>query len=240
MLRGAQRRPTREGEGMRRAAFAFAVLASVAVALTTAGITSAGQTTMCTTTLGPITVGNLVVPAGAVCVLNGTRVNGNVTVASGDGTLESGGDLETPPATDGVGPTISGNVVVEADGIAVLRVSTLVRGNYQCNQCSYADLHSATVKGNFQDNGLLEGAFLDGGTIGGNLEIVNSFGGGFSFAVSGFSVGGNLLFEGNLGQPSSDISTNTIKGNLQCDGNTPPPTGAGNSAKQKLGQCAGL
>jgi len=225
---------------MRRPAFAFAVLASVAVALTAAGITSAGQTTMCTTTLGPITVGNLVVPAGAVCTLNGTRVTGNVTVESGDGTLESGGVLVTPAAGSGVGPTIDGNVVVRADGIAVLRVSTLVRGNYQCNQCSYADLHGATVEGNFQDDGMLEGAFLDGGTIGGNLKIVDSFGGSFGFSVSGFSVGGNLLFEGNLGDPSSDISTNTIKGNLICDGNTPPPTGAGNSAKQKLGQCAGL
>ena len=38
----------------------------------------------------------------------------------------------------------------------------------------------------------------------------------------------------------SDISADTIKGNLQCDGNTPAPTGSGNSAKQKLGQCAGL
>ena len=225
---------------MRRAAFALAVLASVAVTLTTAGITSAGQTTMCTTTLGPIMVGNLAVPAGAVCVLDGTRVAGNVTVQSGNGTVESGGVLTTTTASVGVGPTINGNVIVEADGIAVLRVSALVKGNYQCNQCSYADLHGATVKGNFQDNGMLEGAFLDGGTIGGNLEIVNSFGGTFGFSVSGFSVGGNLLFEGNLGEPSSVISTNTIKGNLRCDGNTPPPTGAGNSAKQKLGQCATL
>jgi len=130
-------------------------------------------------------------------------------------------------------------VVVEADAIADVRVS-LIRGNYQCNGCSYADLHSSTVTGNFQDNGLLEGVFFDSNTIGGNLAIVNSFGGGFGFSLSRSSVGGNMSFEGNLGEPSSDISMNTITGNLQCDGNTPPPTGAGNSANKKLGQCAAL
>src|SRR5215831_11079916 len=235
-----QRRPTKEGKGMRRAAFALTVLVSVAVALTTAGITSAGQAaTVCTTTLGPITVGNVVVPAGAHCVLDGTSVAGNVTVQSGNGTLESGGILTTSTASAGAGPTINGNVVIEADGIADVRFA-LVRGNHQCNGCSYADLHSSIVKGNFQDNGLLEGVFFDFNTIGGNLEIVNSFGGGFGFSISHSSVGGNLQFEGNLGDPFSDISTSAIKGNLQCDGNTPAPTGSGNSAKQKLGQCAGL
>jgi hypothetical protein len=195
---------------------------------TVTAVTSAGET-MCTTTLGPVTVrGNLVVPAGAFCRLNGTHVTGNVTV-------ESGSHLGTP-----AGPTIDGNVDIEPGGDAVLRLATVVRGNYRCNQCNFADLHDSTVRGNYQDNGLTEGVFLDGSTIGGNLEIRNSLGGGFGFDVHGNSVGGNFLFEGNSGDPSSDISTNTIKGNLECQGNTPPPTGAGNSAKQKLGQCAAL
>jgi hypothetical protein len=94
--------------------------------------------------------------------------------------------------------------------------------------------------GTTQANSLTEGVFADGSTIGGNVEIHNSLGGGFGFGVDGNSVGGNFHFDNNSGDPSSDISSNTIKGNLQCQGNTPPPTGAGNTAKHKQGQCAGL
>jgi hypothetical protein len=115
-----------------------------------------------------------------------------------------------------------------------------IGGNYQCSQCGFADLFFSSVAGNFQDNGLMEGAFIRRNTIGGNLEIHNSLGGGFGFTVLDNSVGGNVHFDNNSGEPSSNLGRNAINGNLQCQGNTPPPTGAGNTAKQKQGQCAGL
>lgn len=44
----------------------------------------------CTGALGPVTVDNVLVPSGATCTLNGTRVQGNVLVKS-DATLDARG-----------------------------------------------------------------------------------------------------------------------------------------------------
>jgi hypothetical protein len=51
-------------------------------------------------------------------------------------------------------------------------------------------------------------------------------------------VGGNLQADENTG--GLRISFNVIAENLQCKQNNPPPTGSGNTAGDKEGQCAGL
>ncbi len=54
-------------------------------------------------------------------------------------------------------------------------------------------------------------------------------------------VKGNLQFQNNGAQGL--ISDNSINGNLQCQGNTPPPTGIAGSNRvrgHKQGQCSGL
>jgi hypothetical protein len=92
------------------------------------------------------------------------------------------------------------------------------------------------VNGSLQDEGLTQGAFIENSSIGGNLQIHGSLDGGFGFALESNSVGGQLDFSKNTG--ASDISGNTIGKNLTCKDNTPPPTGGGNTAKKKDGQCA--
>jgi hypothetical protein len=128
---------------MRRQAFALAALVSVAAALLTAGIAAAGDTS-CTGALGAVTVnGNLNVPAGASCTLTGTHVTGNVTVKQGPGDYPALVNLTT------TGATIDGNVQVQRGGTSSLESSTVVGGNYQCDQCQFADLNNSTVKKNF-------------------------------------------------------------------------------------------
>ena len=52
-------------------------------------------------------------------------------------------------------------------------------------------------------------------------------------------VGRSMTVSGNSGEPTS-ISDNSVNGELQCSSNDPAPTGAGNSAKRKRGQCRDL
>jgi hypothetical protein len=214
----------------------FGMLAVVAVsgALTT-GATSAFAASgyQCRDqALGPITIdANVTVPAGAFCDLNGTHVTGNVTV-------ERTTDPNNPAglAMD-VGARVDGNVHVELNGQFAAFGASIVGGNVQCDTCQVADLHDSTVQGNLHDNALSQGTRIRNSHIGGNLLVLNSVDTvAFGYQFSGSSIGGNFEFSHNTG--ASNISGNAIGQNLNCEGNTPPPTGAGNTAHNKQGQCA--
>lgn len=51
------------------------------------------------------------------------------------------------------------------------------------------------------------------------------------------TVGGDLQVSSNGGSVAIDISGNSISGNLHCKGNSPAPTGGGNTAAKKKDQC---
>ena len=135
------------------------------------------------------------------------------------------------------GATIDGNVNVEQNAQFAAFTGSTIGRNVHCNQCEVADVQDSTVKGNQLDNGVSEGAFIRNSHIFGNLQIhhgTDFFATGFH--IDGNTIGGNLQFNQNTGL--SDISGNTVTGNLQCHNNMPPPTGAGNTARQQQGQCA--
>lgn len=178
-------------------------------------------------TLGATTVvGNLVVPYGAYCDLNGTHVTGNAEVDPTAGLLSD------------QGATIDGNVHVAHNGQFAEFNGSTVGGNLQCDQCSVADVDNSAVNGNLDDNALNQGAIIQTSHIGGNLHIHNATDAGFGFQITNNTIGGDLEFDHNTG--AADISNNTIAKKLDCNGNTPPPTGGGNTAQQKQGQCAML
>ena len=80
---------------------------AVCAGLLTAG-PAAAKSFECRTALGPVLItGNLVVPAGALCELNGTHVTGNATVKSGPP------EPSEPTALTANGATIDGNVKVQ-------------------------------------------------------------------------------------------------------------------------------
>jgi hypothetical protein len=137
------------------------------------------------------------------------------------------------------GATIDGNVKVEQNAQLAAFSGTTIGGNLHCNQCEVADLHESTVNGNLEDTAVSEGAFIQNSQIGGSLHIhhgTDFFGTGFHIDMN--TIAGNMVFDQNTG--ASDILNNQVQGNLRCQGNNPPPVGAGNTAKSKGGQCAAL
>ena len=194
-----------------------------------------GRTVECKNqTFGPVTIdANIVVPAGAFCQLNGTHVTGDATAKAGPP------EPSNPTGLNSEGATIDGNVDVQQNAQFAAFAGSTVGGNVGCHRCEVADVQDSTVKGNQEDNGVSEGAFISNSHINGNLHIQHGtdfFGSGFH--IDGNTIGDNLGFNQNTG--TSDISANTIGGNLHCNGNTPPPLGGGNTAQQKTGQCAAL
>lgn len=210
------------------------VLVGVALlgVLTVAPLAMAG-TTECTSNLtGPIT-GNVDVPAGATCFVGEGKITGNVTVEGALVVLFS---------------TITGNL--QGNHAAGLFVGfTTINGNLQADQTSGdAALFPAslvcgsTIHGDVQIQGSGAGApwvigdICGPNAIGGNLEFHNNAAPG---NILGNTVGNNLQFNNNVtATVAGDISGNTITGNLACQNNVQPPTGTGNKAKQKSGQCA--
>ena len=87
-----------------------------------------------------------------------------------------------------------------------------------------------------------------GATIGGNLDVHSnkntSIVGVSSPACSaGNSIGGDLHVNDNkvASGGSAVVSGNTVGHNLDCHGNTPAPTGGGNTVSgHKTGQCSGF
>lgn len=199
---------------------------------------------------GPLTVtGNCTFGEGAV------TVNGNLTVAPG-AVLN---DHAAAPAT----VHVTGNVIVGQGGVVGLgsyapapaHDSAQVDGNVIGNGAATLYLGGMTIRGNLIVNGGGDAGRnlpIKDDTIGGNLIIQGWT--GLWFGVIRDDIGGNAIVNDNSaadtttlpGSDSSEIVTNTIQGNLICNGNTPAPQvgdseGATNTVGgHALGQCAGL
>jgi hypothetical protein len=178
------------------------------------------------TFIGTTIHGDVVVPENAYCDLSGSRITGRVTIERTGGLFLD------------FGSSVDHNVVVERDGQVALFNGSTIGGSIWCSKCSAADLHDSTVKGSLYDNGLTGGADLTNSQIHGSLVVNRSQTGGYHFNFTGNTIGEDFSFVRNTG--TSTISGNTIAGELNCTGNTPPPAGAGNTAAEKEGQCAGL
>lgn len=145
---------------------------------------------------------NLLVPQGASCTLNGTRVEGTVKV-------------ERAATLTANGIRVKGNVQSEG-----FRNITLQRGS--------------TVIGSVQ---------LENGLEGGSGRVLNSrINGDLQFFQNNARMvarGNTILanFQANQNMGGLVIQNNRISENLQCQANTPPPTGSGNTAGDKEDQC---
>src|SRR5919112_5207050 len=173
--------------------------------LTIAAPAALAEERVCRGTIGATTVDNLLVPQGATCTLNGTRVEGTVKVER-NATL--------------VANTIrvKGNVQSEGFKNITLRQNSVVVGSVQ----------------------------LENGLDGGSGRVLNSKVNGdlqfFSNDARMVARGNTILanFQANQNSGGLVIENNRIAENLQCQSNNPPPTGGGNTAGDKEGQCARL
>ena len=194
---------------------------AVAAALGSSFVFAHGASASVTCTNTPINAqaitGTLIVPAGVWCQLNNSSVTGGVSVAA-TGKLTAIGSS--------IGGAVTGNG------------AELVLEN------SSAASYSAT-KPVSEFAGATSG-LICGSTVGSVLYT------GAPTATKSFVLGGNSCT--NFGLPTTntihgsvsvtnnqlpaEIFNNTIDGTLGCSGNVPAPTGGGNSASSKTGQCS--
>ena len=179
-------------------------------------------------------IGSAAAAGDVTCTGGGTnpltgKIAGNVVVPAG--------------ASCRIHGTVSGNVTALTGAQVGIRAGSTVRGDYNCTNCLFADLHGSTIAGNVVISGETDGSFIEGSTIKGNLQIDSSDADGDSFAIGTGpadalpnKIGGNLIFNNNTG-PSS-IMNNAIAGYLTCQNNAPAPASSGNTAESFQGQCA--
>jgi hypothetical protein len=224
---------------MKRSVIAVAV---VAAALFLASGAAVATDFVCITTSSGGTWHNVVVPAGANCILENTRVTGNVTV-------QVGSSLQvTNFAGDS---TINGDV--NADGCSFVELEStslthriVVGGNVTIQNCSsgfnggQGDSSrvrpgSILIGGNVKCSNNADGCVFDYFNISANLECSgNSFG----CTVNSNAIGKNVTINNNQGV-GVIIDNSAIGGDVKCSGNAfatapTPDTIAGTNS----GQCS--
>jgi hypothetical protein len=182
----------------------------------------------------PVIVGGSISCAGgASCFMFDSTVHGNVKCEGCD-VLDLfgsavGGDVQSKSSAAGSRidtMEIGGDVQFEGTGQFLDVLNSNVGGDVQVGKSLITMLPTV----------LLGGMHLDNNQIAGNVQVVETTASEHEIADN--RVGRDLQFFKNRGP--SDISDNTIAGNLQCKENKPAPTGGGNVAKQKQEQCAAL
>jgi hypothetical protein len=192
-----------------------------------------------------------------------TTIRGNLTIAPGAALNDH------IASSFGATVHVSGNVIVGKGGVvglgdydpALPHDSAMVDGNVVADQPASLYLGGMTVRGNVVANGGSgpgRNFPLKDDTIGGNV-VVQGWS-GLWFGVIRTIVGGNVVVSGTSGTQtgegpfegipdSTELVSNTIGGNLVCQGNSPPAQigdaalegGGPNTVRgHKIGECAGL
>ena len=170
----------------------------------------------CRGPLGAVTVaGNLLVPDDSTCTLDGTTVLGSIVVKS-RATL-----VATGIGTDGS---------IQGESPARVDVSDSWLGNsVQLRKGGPVDLAGNAITGDIALEENLGAVDLTGNEVVGSVQANKNTGGLVIFDLPGNPIIGRLVTTGNV-----------IGNGLHCQDNVPPPTGGGNTAKQKQGQCLNL
>ena len=155
-----------------------------------------GQDAICQGSIGAVHVANLIVPQGASCTLNGTRIDGNIKV-------DSGASLTAQQVT------VNGNV--QAEGASFVGVfGSTIGGSIQIRQGGSASIESVSVIGDIQfesNNGALSAI---GNQVGGNIQVFKNLAG---ITISNNTVNGNLQCKENNSVPTG--GSNTVQGNKE-------------------------
>ncbi len=148
--------------------------------------------------------------------------------------------------------TIVGNLIVSDDSTCDLE-GTYVQGTSVVKSRATLQATGVTATGGLQSQGSRNVIVRDS-TLGNSFSVVRSERGG-TVELTNSSVTGDVQLEDNRGYVAIngneisgsvqanknvggiEITGNRIGNGLQCQDNYPPPTGGGNIAKQKQGQC---
>lgn len=142
------------------------------------------------------------------------------------------------------------------DGAACTLNGTRAKGTVKVGTGATLYANNIRVVGNLQSQGF-KTVRVVGSVFGGSVQLENGRSGGLG-SVATTRVNGDVQYFSNAARMVARsntilsnlqavgnrggllISNNRISQNLQCKENTPPPTGGGNTAGDKEGQCAAL
>jgi hypothetical protein len=145
--------------------------------------------------IGAVSLDTVVVPAGASCVLEGTRLVGSIIV----------GANATLGAT---GVRVNGNVQAEGAASVLLGGASAVGGSVQLKQGGSATVGGVSIGGDLQIDAMNGPVAASGNAIGGNLQAVGNRG-GLSLAAN--RMIGALQCKENQPAPSGSGNVASIK-----------------------------
>jgi hypothetical protein len=205
--------------------------------------------TTCNGTIGTgVIVGNVIVPPGASCELLGTTVTGNVLFGQGSKLLTENanvaGNIQGEGAarvwiyntavTDIQLKKVTRQIIIGSDRTCVADPLVLGRIQLEENSARISICKMSTR----QDVQLTKNSgpiLVDRNIIGEDLQAADNT---QLVRIRFNTVGANMEVIKNTG--GVILNQNTAGMRIQCNDNVPPPTGSGNTAPAKEGQCAGL
>jgi hypothetical protein len=155
-----------------------------------------------------------------------------------------------------IGATTVDNLRVPTGATCTLN-GTKVEGTIKVENRAKLYANGVRVIGNIQSEGFQTVSVKEGSRVGGSVQLENGRSGGLG-RIASTKINGDLQFFSNQARMVAQgntvlanlqavsntgglvIKNNRISENLQCKQNNPPPTGAGNVAGDKEGQCARL
>ncbi len=189
----------------------------------------------------------LIVDGGIVCGIRST-VSGDVVVNQGGRAL----------AVVDPGGVVTGDILVsgsgrlaglgDQDGTSDQLGTPTLEGDLLCDECSGVFALPGVIQGSVDVSGTPTGGQTEfnGATIGGDVSIVDSSGGGFvddeptGPLLANSDVAGSVTLNGSFGR-SPVLDGTTIGGDLSCEGNSPEPIGTDVTVEGAAsGQCEGF
>ena len=240
---------------LRTILWATALIAAAAITLLSLSNTVAAPLNEeCRGTIGAQSFENLIVPDGANCTLNATRVDGNILVGTA-ATLTANGVI------------VGGNIQAEGSTNVTVQGNARVGGSVQIKQGGGATVQSVNVTGDIQLESNSDFLRVERNVVGGNIQITQNSGGAqvIDNRIDGnlqckenappFSGSGNQAasledqcapFGGASSQPTPTATPSSTPGNTPSPLPSPSPTATPGSTATPTrpdnsdGQCRGV
>ena len=196
------------------------------------------------------------------------RVNGRIGAASlsagfffamavlASAVFASAAQAEERVCRGTIGATTVDNLRVPQGASCTLN-GTRVEGTVKVERNARLTANGIRVKGNVQSEGFKNIVLRQASVVVGSVQLENGLSDGsgrvlntringdlqfFSNEARMIARGNTILanFQANQNMGGLVIENNRVAENLQCQSNSPPPTGGNNTAGDKEGQCASL
>jgi hypothetical protein len=145
--------------------------------------------------IGALALDSVIVPAGASCTLEGTRLNGNIEVGAGAKLVASA-------------VQVTGGVVADGAAELTLGSGSSIGGSVQMVRGGVASITGSTVLGNLQVDNMGGAVSASGNRVSGNLQAMANRGG---VALLANTFGGVMQCKDNRPAPTGSGNVATLK-----------------------------